>query len=493
MAQWGTPEYAAEMHRQQQARDAQYRQQEAANNAVRDRMQADATRQRQQQQNHHDNMAGMTGAHAPPNGNWGAFRMGRTAVGNDPHTGKPFFTSHTNQKPTNADSSGYSGGNKNGFISSRQVNPKDLIRQSVKRRVYELSGNDDFLFYYLNNDKRLKRTQNLFSKIFNAPHTADKVIHEMDAKDLEKFFAKAIDNGTLFNKLIESDKKTRLEFSAWHDHYRKFAVQANKVKRWDLVQFQVQRLNDNFSDYKTTGAFSAFVGNNDTLWEARVMFSALFAKDGPSAQKITSFNSLEIASALEKVAKNGRLKDKLFYADKDVRDKFIDFASNLSKFSQKYMRKQKWAKRREKLRRFSPVINFKNLSKKITGLVSNIYNTLIVMGGMVGIASLSLANDPEASNITVPDNSQSPVTTTTATGLNDKFTHYVKTQNDPLTLRDSPNINADVVGALSKGECLTVSGTARQGWATIDLPNNKTGYVANQFLRPVNPQTNCLN
>lgn len=493
MAQWGTPEYAAEMHRQQQARDAQYRQQEAANKAFRDRVQADAARQKQQQQKHHDTMAGMTGAHAPPNGNWDVFRMGRTVVGNDGYTGKPLFTPHTNQTNTNVGSSGYSVGNINRSVNPKQVNPEDLIRQSVKKKVFELSGNDDFLFYYLNNDKRLKRTQNLFSKIFNAPHTADKVTHKMGAKDIERFFAKSIDDGTLFDQLIKVDEKTRLEFFAWHDHYRKFAKQANKVKRWDLVQFQVQRLNDNLRDYKTTGAFSAFLKDNDTLWEARVMFSALFAKDGPSSQKITKFGPLEIASALEKVAKDGRLKDQLFYADKETRDKFLEFASNLSKFSQKYMRKQKWEKRKEKLKRFFPFVTVKNLTKMTTGLVSNIYNILIVTGGMMGVAYLSLANDPEASNTNVPDNSQSPVTTTSETGLNDKFTHYVETQNDPLTLRKLPDINASVVGSLSKGECLTVSGTARQGWATIDLPNNETGYVANRFLTPVTPQTNCPN
>jgi uncharacterized protein YgiM (DUF1202 family) len=73
------------------------------------------------------------------------------------------------------------------------------------------------------------------------------------------------------------------------------------------------------------------------------------------------------------------------------------------------------------------------------------------------------------------------------------FTHYVDTRTDPLTVRDEPNVNATITGRISRGECVTVSGTARQGWATIDMPNGQTNYVASRYLSPVSPQTNCPN
>ena len=96
MAQWGTPEYNAEMHRQQLVRDAQFKQQQENNArfaAAQKAREAQQAQQREAQAKSDAFSAGLNGdAHSSSKyTHYGSYISGAAAGMRDPHTGKSWF------------------------------------------------------------------------------------------------------------------------------------------------------------------------------------------------------------------------------------------------------------------------------------------------------------------------------------------------------------------------------------------------------------------
>jgi len=97
MAQWGTPEYAAEQHRQQQMKDAQFRQQQEQNKRFADGIAAREAEQARQKAAHSRNEAFSAGLNGDVHStskytNYSSYLSGAAAGMRDPHTGKSFLS-----------------------------------------------------------------------------------------------------------------------------------------------------------------------------------------------------------------------------------------------------------------------------------------------------------------------------------------------------------------------------------------------------------------
>ncbi len=114
MAQWGTPEYAAEMHREQQIKDQQFRQQQENNKRFADGIaarQAEQAKQKAAQDRTSAFMDGINGnaQSGSKYSNYGSYLAGAASAGRDPHSGESYF----DKKPSTPNY-GYSGGNFSG-------------------------------------------------------------------------------------------------------------------------------------------------------------------------------------------------------------------------------------------------------------------------------------------------------------------------------------------------------------------------------------------
>jgi len=462
------------------------------------RIKADAARQKQQADRHTATISGMLGINSglTMGKNASDYRMGRIHAGKDPYTGEPYFKPKEN--PSSTSISHTSGAKivgsgketiKPGVNSNpskhKRANPEDIIRKNVRAQVYALSADDGLLFYYLNNEKRLERSQALLSSVFSASHLKGKAINELLPEELEKTLNIIINNGLFQERLISTDPSHRQAFYDWHDDFKAFAKKATIVKQWNLMKFQLKRLNDDLSGYRKSGAYASFMDNPENLKNARQIFSTLFVKGSSQSNEIMDYSAIEIAVAIKKSITSGDLKEKLFYTDKDTREKFFELCSGLNKHAVQHERKQQWKARKQSL------TNTWNAAKKVSPLLiaplSFITNASLALGA--GILAISLATSNQSDS--APDSSVD-VPPAAAPTAND-FTHFVATQNDPLTVRQNPSVMSEKVYALPKGECVQATITVMDDWSKIDLPNDKIGYVAERFLRPITPNTPCPN
>ncbi|MEP4552730.1 MAG: SH3 domain-containing protein [Tateyamaria sp.] len=114
MAQWGTPEDAAQRHREQQVRDQQFRQQQENNKRFADGIaarQAEQAKQKAAQDRTSAFIAGANGntASGTKYSNYGSYLAGAASAGRDPHSGESYFS-----KKTSNPSYGNSGGSLSG-------------------------------------------------------------------------------------------------------------------------------------------------------------------------------------------------------------------------------------------------------------------------------------------------------------------------------------------------------------------------------------------
>ncbi|MEP1964464.1 hypothetical protein [Tateyamaria sp.] len=114
MAQWGTPEYAAEMHRQQQVRDQQFRQQQENNKRFADGIAARQAEQAKQKAAQDRTSAFMDGANGNAQSgskfsNYGSYLAGAATAGRDPHSGESYFDKKQSNPNYGYSGSGLSG------------------------------------------------------------------------------------------------------------------------------------------------------------------------------------------------------------------------------------------------------------------------------------------------------------------------------------------------------------------------------------------------
>lgn len=114
MAQWGTPEDAAQRHREQQVRDQQFRQQQENNKRFADGIAARQAEQAKQKAAQDRTSAFMDGVNGNAQSgskysNYGSYLAGAATAGRDPHSGESYF----DKKPSNPNH-GYSGSSLSG-------------------------------------------------------------------------------------------------------------------------------------------------------------------------------------------------------------------------------------------------------------------------------------------------------------------------------------------------------------------------------------------
>ncbi len=63
---------------------------------------------------------------------------------------------------------------------------------------------------------------------------------------------------------------------------------------------------------------------------------------------------------------------------------------------------------------------------------------------------------------------------------------------DAVNVRSGPGTSYTVLGYLSRGEKVTITGTVSNGWTQIQLPGNRLGYVSSAYLSASYPSGGCV-